>query len=136
MSDFLSGSRVNFSLNGYYAINKNFRFNYNYELNNFNFPERYSTTPITARRTNLIVSGLTYTRSIYFSMKMLLQYDDISKTIGGNFRIRINPREGTDLFIVYNPRLNTVFAPNTEHWSSSKIDRQTLIIKFSKALSL
>lgn len=129
---FYSGNRFNFLLNGYYAINRNFRVTYKYEFNAFQFPESSSPSGNAKFQSNVVALGLAYTQSIYFSAKALIQYDDISKTIGANFRIRYNPKEGTDLFVVYNPRVNTFF-PNHE---GSVIDQQTFIIKFAKAISL
>jgi hypothetical protein len=132
LSGFYGGSRVNLAVTGYYAINKNFRVTYKYDLNDFNFPEHNSPTKTSYFQSNLVSLGIAFTQSIYFSAKALIQYDDISKTVGGNFRIRINPKEGTDLYIVYNPRLNTMFPPNEK----TTIDQQSVIIKFLKAFSL
>jgi hypothetical protein len=132
INGFYGGVRVNLAANGYYAINKNFRVNYKYDFNEFHFPSHSSVTGNSDFRSNLVSVGIAFTQSIYFSAKALVQYDDISKTIGGNFRIRINPKEGTDLYIVYNPRLNTIFPPNER----ATIDQQTLIVKFTKAFSL
>jgi hypothetical protein len=134
INGFYGGNRFNFLLNGYYAVNRNFRFTYKYEFNLFKFPESFSSSKNLHYPFNLIAVGLAYTQSIYFSVKALIQYDDISETIGGNFRIRINPKEGTDLFIVYNPRVNMAFS-NLEGHNTLVADQQTFIIKFSKALS-
>lgn len=134
-NNFYGGDRFNFLLNGYYAINRNFRFTYKYEFNYFLFPKSFSGIENADTHSNLFVAGLAFTPSIYISVKGLVQYDDVSKTIGGNFRIRFNPKEGTDLFIVYNPRVNTAFY-NLEERRSPVVDQQTLIVKFSKALSL
>ena len=132
MNGFYAGERINLSANGYYAINKNFRVTYKYDFNHFNFPQYTSPSDNHEFQSNLFALGIAYTQSIYFSAKALVQYDDVSKTVGGNFRIRINPKEGTDLYIVYNPRLNTSFPPNDR----ATVDQQTFIIKFSKAFSL
>jgi hypothetical protein len=129
---FYGGDRFNLAASGYYAINKNFRITYKYDFNHFHFPRHNSPTANSDFKSNLVSCGVAYTHSIYFSAKALVQYDDVSKTVGGNFRIRINPKEGTDLYIVYNPRLNTIFPP-TER---STIDQQTFIIKFTKAFSM
>ncbi len=130
VSGFYRGTRWNFVLNGYYALNRNFRVTYKYEFNSFQFPRNFSPSEDPTYNSSLIAAGLAFTQSIYFSAKALLQYDNISRTFGSNFRIRFNPKEGTDLFIVYNPRINTAF-PNADR---SVVDQQTIIIKFSKAL--
>jgi len=132
VSGFYTGSRCNTLVNGYYAFNRNFRFTYKYEFNTIQFPAHNSQSASTTFTSNLVALGFAFTQSIYFSAKALVQYDDISKTVGGNFRIRFNPKEGTDLFIVYNPRVNTAF-PELQR---AVVDQQTFIVKFTKALSL
>lgn len=136
LSSFYDGTRLNLLFNGYVALNKNFRITYRYEHNTFSFPARFTDNQQTTHRTNLFSLGVSYTRSIYFSAKALLQYDDVSKTVGANFRLRINPKEGTDFFIVYNPRLNTIFTSHARDRSYWMIDRQVWILKFTKAFSL
>ena len=42
-----------------------------------------------------------------FSASAMVQYDGGSDTVIGNVRIRYNPREGTDIYLVYNEGLNT-----------------------------
>lgn len=132
LNGFYGGQRFNGVVNGYYAINKNFRFTYKYEFNSFRFPNQFSAIEQSNYQSNLVAAGIAFTQSIYFSAKALVQYDDASKTVSGNFRIRYNPKEGTDLYIVYNPRLNTSFS----YLEKNTVDQQSLIIKFSKALSL
>ena len=131
-SGFYSGARFNLVASGYYAINKNFRLTGSWELNVFEFPVRYSQSGISDFQSNLVTCGIAFTQSIFFSAKALVQYDDISKTVGGNFRLRVNPREGTDLYIVYNPRLHTAF-PNLDR---PLVDQQTLILKFTRTFRL
>ena len=134
-NQFYGGRQANLSLNGYYAINKNFRVTYKYQHNSFDFPKSFSESDQGDFHSNLLAVGVNYTSSIYFSIKALVQYDDVSKTIGSNLRLRFNPKEGTDLYIVYNPRINTSFSMpgKRDQWL---LDQQLLIIKFSKALSL
>ncbi len=132
LTGFYGGRRANLLLSGYYAINRNFRLTGKYEHNTFTFPSRFSAGSTPHFRSNLVAAGLVFTQSIYFSVKALVQYDDISKTIGGNFRIRFNPKEGTDLYIVYNPRINSIYADGER----TVLDQQSLIIKFSKAIGL
>jgi len=129
---FYSGVRLLVGTSGYYAFNKNFRFTCNWEFNAFDLPRAMSPTGVATYQSNLLACGIAFTQSIYFSAKALIQYDDISKTIGGNFRLRINPKEGTDLFIVYNPRLHTAF-PDHE---GPLIDQQSFIVKFTKTFNL
>jgi hypothetical protein len=47
------------------------------------------------------------TLSVKFSMSALVQYNGADDTFGANIRFRYNPREGTDVYLVYNDGLNT-----------------------------
>jgi hypothetical protein len=47
------------------------------------------------------------TLSVKFSMSALVQYNGADDAFGANIRFRYNPREGTDVYIVYNDGLNT-----------------------------
>lgn len=90
-----------------YIINRFLRFNMTYEYNQINFPVNFSDNGESIYKSNLISVNINITQSSKFSIKLLAQYDDISDSFGGNLRIRYNPREGTDLYIVYNSSLNT-----------------------------
>ena len=74
---------------------------------------------------------LSYYFSIRLSVKLLSQYDELSNMINSNVRVRYNPREGTDLYIVFNQGLNSDIAnlkPNLP-----LVNNQAFIIKYSKA---
>ena len=47
------------------------------------------------------------TLSVKFSASALVQYNGADDTVGANIRFRYNPREGTDLYLVYNDGVNT-----------------------------
>jgi opacity protein-like surface antigen len=47
------------------------------------------------------------TLSVKFSASVLVQYNGADDTLGANLRFRYNPREGTDVYIVYNDGINT-----------------------------
>jgi hypothetical protein len=47
------------------------------------------------------------TMSVKFSVSALVQYNGADDTFGANIRFRYNPREGTDVYLVYNDGLNT-----------------------------
>ena len=47
------------------------------------------------------------TLSVKFSVSALVQYNGADDTMGANIRLRFNPREGTDFYIVYNDGINT-----------------------------
>jgi len=47
--------------------------------------------------------SLIYSFTTQTSSTSLVQYDNVSKTVGANFRFRYNPKEGTDLYVVTIP---------------------------------
>lgn len=47
------------------------------------------------------------TLSVKLSVSALVQYNGADDTMGANLRLRFNPREGTDFYIVYNDGINT-----------------------------
>lgn len=48
-----------------------------------------------------------YMLNTKFSVGAFLQYNSLEKIYVGNVRVRFNPKEGNDLYIVYNDLLNT-----------------------------
>lgn len=129
------GGRL-FTINPYldYIINKHLRIGFKYEYNQIDFPTIYSNNNKARFRSNLVALDLNVVQSNKLSLKMLGQYDDNSETIGGNIRLRYNPKEGTDLYIVYNSTLNSnrlEAKPNLPI-----IDQQGLIIKYSLTFGL
>jgi hypothetical protein len=108
----------------------------NTQFNLIRFPEDFSPDDQRHYNTALISTGLVYTQSTYFSIRLFAQYDNLSNTIGTNLRIRYNPKEGTDLYFVYSPRINASFPNDFAGGTRTMVDRQVIILKFVKALSL
>ncbi|MBK7855855.1 MAG: hypothetical protein IPJ79_14080 [Bacteroidetes bacterium] len=66
--------------------------------------------------------------------KTLTQYDDLSEQIGGNLRLRYNPKEGTDLYIVFNQLQNTNRLRKTPELPI--VDNQAVVVKFVRTFEL
>ena len=64
-----------------------------------------------------------------FSIAAFLQYNNVDEIFAGNIRIRLNPKEGNDLYIVYNDILNSNRERENPHLPFSS-DR-TIVIKYS-----
>ncbi len=132
--DFYGGVITSLNPSAKYIINRFFRFAITYEYNQINFPESFSDNGESVYKSNLLAVNLTLTQSSKFSIKLLAQYDDQSKSFGGNLRIRYNPREGTDLYIVYNSLMNVnrLEAKPT----LPLIDQQAIVVKYSVTFGL
>jgi len=67
--------------------------------------------------------------STKLSMSAFIQYSSISKLIPGNIRLRYNPKEGNDLYIIYDEGLNTDRERQTPPLPVSKL--RTIILKYT-----
>lgn len=117
-----------------YIINRYLRVGLKYEYNHIKFPENFSTTDYSIFKSNLFSLDLSIVKSTKLSLKMLAQYDDQSATFGGNIRVRYNPKEGTDLYIVYNSTFNAnrlEAKPVLPY-----IEQQGVIVKYSLTFGL
>ena len=65
---------------------------------------------------------------------MFLQYGSVDDDFSVNFRIRWNPREGTDLYVVWNESLAT------ERHAYDPVrplsESRTLVVKYSRTFTL
>jgi len=73
-----------------------------YEYNRVKFPERDQELIA-----HLVQLRLLATLGTKFSILTFVQYDGAEDLVIGNVRFRYNPREGNDLYLVYNEILNT-----------------------------
>ncbi|MCZ6586283.1 MAG: hypothetical protein O6930_09730 [Gammaproteobacteria bacterium] len=67
----------------------------NYQYNDIELPVGEFTTRLIQLRVNVAFN-------VKWSWVNLLQYDNVSDTVGFNSRLRFNPRAGEDLYIVWN----------------------------------
>jgi hypothetical protein len=132
--DFYGGIIYTLNPSFNYIFNKYFRINFNYEYNHIKFPAYYSDNDNAIYTSHLFSANFTLTFSSKFSVKLLAQYDNLSNLVSGNFRIRYNPREGTDLYIVLNENVNT--AVNRLIPPLPFIGNQAVTIKYSKTFDL
>lgn len=97
----------------------NFRANIGYDLRYVNLPEGKFTT----RMTNVEID---YIFSPDLSLVNLIQYDNISETVGVNMRLQWVPQEGQEFFFVINQLMEDYDKDNNFH--SAYTD---LTVKFS-----
>ncbi len=131
--NFYGGWRSSLSTNLTYNINKHFSGGVKYNYSKIEFEE--TAYAINNRFISHLISlNLYYNYDTKFSARLLWQYDNISKIISTNLRLRYNPREGTDLYIVYNPVLNADILAISPHMP--RLNNQQVIIKFSTTINL
>ena len=72
--------------------------------------------------------------STKFSISSFVQYNSLDKLYLGNIRLRYNPKEGNDLFIVYNSDLNA--ARGFENPLLPLSNQSSLLLKYTYTFSL
>lgn len=130
---FYGGNRSSLTANITYNLNKHFNAGVKYSYSEIEFAD----APTTASKTfisHLVSANFQYSYDTRFSARMLWQYDNLSKTISTNIRVRYNPKEGTDLYFVYNPVLNTNILSRFPE--TPRLNNQQVIVKYSTTLNL
>ena len=131
---FYSGQKLTLMPNINYYINAHLNFSLYYEFNNINFDTYLTDTVSTQFVSNLIRWNVTYNFTTKVSLRFYVQYDDLSDLVSANLRFRYNPKEGTDLFIVYNQGTNTDVTRLDPHLPV--VDNQAVTVKFIKTFEL
>jgi hypothetical protein len=94
---FYDGERISVSVTPTLNLSASLQLSGSYEFNAVNFPERYQELRSHLGRVNVL-----YMYSTKLSASMFVQINNASEIFIGNFRIRYNPREGNDFYLVYN----------------------------------
>ena len=127
--DFYDGKKTTIQLAPVYNISSGLSLTATYEWNKVNFATRNQSFIAHVGRLKALVMF-----STKFSISSFVQYNSLDKLYLGNIRLRYNPKEGNDLFIVYNSDLNAErgfvnpLLPLT--------NQSSLLIKYSYTFSL
>lgn len=99
---FFDGYRISNSYDFSWSLSPKFKMGPYYEINRVEFDQR--NDDFTAHVGRL---RLQYFFNNELSVSTFAQLSNASESFISNFRLRYNPREGNDLYIVYNESLNT-----------------------------
>ncbi len=102
MGDFFDGWKWSFYTIPNLKIGTDFDVGLYYEIDVVNFPERSMDFTNHILRLNGLMTLTTKT-----SLSAFVQYNTAIDQVIGNIRFRYNPRDGNDLYIVYDEGLNT-----------------------------
>lgn len=129
LGSFFDGRRASASLGATWTPSKHFEIDGTYRIEDVTFPER--SQGFTAHIVRLRGAARLDTR---LSGDSLIQYSSAANSVTVNLRLRYNPREGTDLFLVWNEGLVTdrsSFEP-----ARPLSERRTLLVKYSQTFAL
>lgn len=101
IGDFYDGKKITISASPFMNITPDFILQGSLSYNKLSFESMNIYKDITLASLKLL-----YTFSTKFTLSSQLQYNSLSKTYAGNFRLRYNPKEGNDFFLVYNGDFN------------------------------
>ncbi|MDA0379013.1 MAG: hypothetical protein O2899_05935, partial [Bacteroidetes bacterium] len=121
---FFDGSRISLRTTPKWNMSKVVELSGTYQYDRITFDDRDLT--FNAHTARLKV-GLTFSRSL--SLSSFVQYSSDADLALGNFRLRYNPREGNDLFIVFNEGLNLDRFDRTP--VPPYVNARTLVMKYS-----
>lgn len=99
---FFDGYRFSNGLSISWSLSSKFKLEPFYEMNRVVFPERNDNFTAHVGRVRL-----KYYFNNELSASTFAQYSNASESFISNFRLRYTPREGNDLYVVYNEGLNT-----------------------------
>ena len=121
---FYDGTRISITLQPYWNISSSLNLSGSYQINRVWFPGRNQDYIV-----HLGGLKLLYMFSTELSINSFLQFNSLTNTFIGNIRLRYNPREGNDLYIVYNDDLNT--SRNSEVPTLPVFNSRTLVFKYT-----
>ena len=126
---FYDGRRVTINLKPSAAISKHLQLEGMYELNAVDFPDRNQN--FIGHIGQLKISAFLNSK---LSLVSIVQYNSANDKIITNIRFRYNPREGNDLYIVYDEGLNTY--RQREFPALPRTSIRTILVKYSYTFNI
>ncbi|MFB0515817.1 MAG: DUF5916 domain-containing protein [Candidatus Neomarinimicrobiota bacterium] len=102
LGTYYDGERLSLGIDPAWVVSRFLELSGEYQINRVAFPDRQQK--FDARIARLRVMTTINTR---LSASAFVQYSSEVNVVGINLRLRYNPREGTDLYLVYDEDLNT-----------------------------
>lgn len=99
---FYDGKHFFFGFSPNWSVHSDLEISLDYEYNWMTFPDRSQKLT-----TNIARLRALYMVSTKFSAMAFIQYNSSIDSVDANLRFRYNPREGVDVYLVYNESLNT-----------------------------
>lgn len=121
---YFDGNRISLGLEPTWAVSSSLRLSAFYQYNRVNFAERNQKFLAHIMRLKVLLMFNTK-----LSVSAFVQYNSDEHNIISNFRLRYNPREGNDFYIVYNEGTNTEL--DREVPTLPRMSDRTLLLKYT-----
>jgi len=95
--EFYDGKRISVEATPTLNLSSSLQISGSYEFNAVDFPERNQKL-----RNHIVRTKVLFMYSTKLSVSVFVQYNNLDDEFIGNLRLRYNPREGNDLYIVFN----------------------------------
>jgi hypothetical protein len=126
---FYDGYRTSISFIPTWSISPSLQLSGTYQYNWINFEERSQKFNGQIGRLKVL-----YMYNTKLSASAFIQYNSSNNVIICNFRLRYNPKEGNDFYLVFNEGRNTY--PDTEIPALPKISDRTILAKYTYTFNL
>jgi hypothetical protein len=131
LGQFYDGFRYGFESEFNLNFSSSFILSPGYEFNHLSFPDRVSNDKLNIHAVNLKGQIMFSTK---FSANFLVQYVNTEDDFIGNFRLRYNPREGNDFYLVYND--NRCIIDRREIAGHPRFHARTIMLKYTHTFIL
>lgn len=121
---FYDGRKTTLGLEPVFNVSSSLQLSASYEYNDVDFDVRNQSFETHIARVKAL-----YMFSTKFSVSSFIQYNSLADIYLGNIRMRYNPKEGNDLFIVFNSDVNA--SRGFETPTLPLYNQSTLLIKYS-----
>lgn len=127
---FYDGSKVTVQMTPMINFNSSFQITGSYEFNAIRFPERDQELNSHIGRVNVL-----YMFSTKLSVSTFLQFNNANDAFIGNFRLRYNPREGNDFYLVFN-EYRGFMVPESVIPENPPYYNRTVLVKYTHTFRL
>lgn len=125
---FFDGRRRSLEMSPTWNVSRHLRMTGTYQVNRVRFSNRSQSLTTHVQRLRVDV-----TPSVTYSVAGFIQYNSARDVVVGNVRLRYNPREGNDLYLVYNEQVNTNRDIGVPQLPFS--NQRTLVVKYTHTFS-
>lgn len=97
VGEFYDGNIISVEASPILNLSASIQLSGSYEFNAINFPDRDQSL-----RSHIARANILYMFSTKLSVSTFIQFNNANDVFIGNFRLRYNPREGNDFYLVFN----------------------------------